>query len=194
MAYAELLTLDYESATFRSVEHWRWAEKFGALAILFAHLRIGEWVGLLNTSQPSPCSPYFAYVNARRAAREGFWAVPSLRGENASLRYQMPDGTLLCVCGHGLRFHVADRLPCLMEDLVEPECTCRAFREQVPYPPPLPPGQTIPPRACPMCNCPNFEQPSFQELGTYSIFLIRCTECRWMRTLADDEEAAKWKS
>ena len=59
MAYAKLLTEDYERDLL-SVEHSRWAEKFGELAILFAHSRVGEWVGLLDTSRPSTFGPYFA--------------------------------------------------------------------------------------------------------------------------------------
>ena len=81
-----------------------------------------------------------------------------------------------------------------MEDHVEPECTCRAFKSRCHILLRSLLGRLSCLGLCPKCNSPHFEQPSFEELGTFSIFVIRCTECRWLRTLAVDEDAFNWKS
>jgi hypothetical protein len=135
IAYAELLTKGLLVDGHQpAVEYWRKsAAYFGEMAILFSHSRLGERVALFDARQPSACGPYLAYVNAKRAARMAFFAVPELReypkifGEHNE---PGADRNTLCECGHVLADHVADRLPCLVPDLGL-ECTCRAFKRKL---------------------------------------------------------------
>lgn len=175
-AYVELLT------TWPPFDDLlRAAEYFGERACLLA-------VGPLLWLPRNASRPHLAYEEARKAASLAFEACPRLRAEPKRPEPPRVHPHTECVCGHWLCYHVAVRLPCLYDD-----CDCRAFKEQ-PAIPPQPPGQSIPPRPCPNCRSPNFEQVSFDEVGTFGIFVIRCARCKRLRTLADDEDAYKWKN
>ncbi len=201
MAYAELLTKDPDPELPRDydrmAEHWsRRAACSGELAILFSHQRYGERVGLLDTSRPSSCGPHFSYVYAKRAGSAAFEAMPEWieyprRLDRTTEETREPGA--LCECGHPIAHHVADRLPCLVqEDDVEPGCPCRAFkRQQPPIPPPQPQpwAQPLRPGSCPKCQSPHFDKLSASKVGTSILFLVECRQCGWVRRHAEDEDA-----
>ncbi len=120
VAYGELLTE-------RPVEWGRAAASYGEMAILLATYRVDLSVGVVRDKRPVSLSPYYAHAYARLAARYAFLALPELREYPRNLDEPGADRNDLCVCGHKLSHHVADRLPCLEDG---EERTCRAFQKE----------------------------------------------------------------
>lgn len=161
ISYAELVLWPKEPST-RSFREW--AESFGERAILLA-----EGSPLWMSAKAS--RPYFAYKYARAAAEAAFIAMPELRGE-PKRNVEEIRSQAKCECGHALCYHEAVRLPCLFD------CACRAFKQQPPPPPAPPSAGPVPPRPCPKCDSPQFDHLAPNEIGTFSIFVIRCNAVR----------------